>query len=366
MSMNSSKLGSIPEQFRLSYYDYKLPPALIAQDPCPARDGSKLLVIDKQHDSFYHSEFHQIANYLMPGDVIVVNETKVVKALIPCRKPTGAHIELLIVDPLREYHGKTGFTERVCITKTSKGIRPGSVLHLSDGQSIKIIELLGKGRILVEFPESEDRFHSFLDHYGQMPLPPYVDAKKENESRDIARYQTVYSTESGSIAAPTAGLHFTNELINDLSTFGVTLAKVTLHVGPGTFMPVRVDDVRQHTMEVEYFYIDEQNKELLNESIRKKGRIIAVGTTTLRTLESAVDSSGLINVSHGRTGLFVYPGYNFKIVKNLITNFHLPCSTLFMLVCALGGTDRMKEAYSTAIDHGYRFYSYGDACLILE
>jgi S-adenosylmethionine:tRNA ribosyltransferase-isomerase len=305
---------------------------------------------------------------LDPSDLLVLNETKVTPARLFGHKPTGGRVELLVLDPARPLQGQqnTEHAQRVCLVQSSKPVRPGTVIHLDKEYEIIAGETLSPGRIIARFPVSEPYFLPFLESYGTPPLPPYIKPENRLLTRDRDRYQTVYAKINGSVAAPTAGLHFTEELFNDLRTLGITIARIVLHVGPGTFTPVRSEDVRLHNMESEFFEVSEETAGLINDAQKQGRRIVAVGTTCVRALESAVNEDGILQPGSQSTDLFITPGYKFKLVRGLVTNFHLPKSTLLMLVCALAGTDLTLNAYKKAIENKYRFYSYGDACLILE
>lgn len=356
----------IPEQYDLANYQYDLPPDLIGQAPKPDRDSSRLLCIDPRTCALGHHTFRDLLGILKAGDILVVNATKVVRALLPCRKITGGKIELLVLDPaLRTGVGNESSSVKLCLTRTSR-LKAGTSLVIENGPILAVQEIVGEGRARVLFPVPQNELIDFLGKYGKTPLPPYIKPGSRNDELDSVGYQTVFSGTPGSVAAPTAGLHFTDSLIHELGEQGVSMARITLHVGPGTFIPVKNRDIREHRMQSEYYEITGETATLLNSAKRQGRRVIAVGTTSLRTLESAVDSNGLIEAGKGESSLYVYPGYKFKFVENLITNFHLPGSTLFMLVSALAGTELVKRAYTRAVEHGYLFYSYGDACLILK
>jgi S-adenosylmethionine:tRNA ribosyltransferase-isomerase len=365
-SLSDSHESHIPEQYDLTNYQYDLPPHLIGQAPKPDRSGSRLLSIDVGTGAFGHHRFRDLPSLLDAGDLLLVNATKVVKALLPCRKVTGGKIELLVLDPaLSTGCGDASTSVKLCLTQTSK-LKAGSELIVDNGPTLRVLEILREGKARVLFPAPPGKLVDFLATYGKTPLPPYIKPGSRNEELDSVGYQTVFSRTPGSVAAPTAGLHFTDALLGELEGKGVELAKITLHVGPGTFIPVKSRDIREHRMQSESYEITEETAAALNSAKRRGRRIIAVGTTTLRTLETAVDSNGMIKAGPGESILYVYPGYKFKFVENMVTNFHLPGSTLFMLVCALAGADLIKRAYKTAVEQEYMFYSYGDACLILK
>ncbi len=366
MSDPHERTGALEaEEFDLTSYLYDLPQELIAQEPAPIRDQSRLLTVNSRGQQIRHRQFADLPELLRSGDLLVLNETKVVRCLLRLRKASGGKAELLIIDPVSPFNG-AGNNEpavRTCLAKTSKGIRSGAVIYLGNGDAVHILEVTGRGCVKALFPVEEKDFLGYLEHHGSMPLPPYIKTDAAHNARDGERYQTVFSKQPGSVAAPTAGLHFTPELLARLEEKDVHTARITLHVGPGTFQPIRSQDIREHTMAAERFAISAQAAEAVNSASREGRRIIAVGSTALRSLETAADSGGVIQPVSGASDLFVYPGYRFKIVRNLITNFHLPGSTLFLLVCALVGRSLVIAAYEQAIKRRYRFYSYGDACL---
>ena len=338
---------------RTDDFDYELPQELIAQTPLEKRDESRLLVLDKETGEIEHKKFYDIIQYLNPGDALVINDTKVIPARIIGEKiDTGAVIELLLLKDL----GDTW----ECLAKPQKRLKVGTVISFGDGslkaevteirdEGITIVKLLYKG-ILMEI----------LERLGTMPLPPYIHEKLENQSM----YQTVYAKDYGSAAAPTAGLHFTNELLDKIEEKGIKIVRVTLHVGLGTFRPVMVEDVAKHVMHSEHFIITKEAADTLNSVKANGGRIIAVGTTSVRTLESVLQNNDKFVPMVGDTSIFIYPGYKFKGVDALITNFHLPKSTLVMLVSALAGRENILNAYKIAVNHKYRFFSFGDAMFI--
>ncbi len=356
----------IPEEFRLSTYTYELPRELIAQRPSETRDESRLLTLSKRTGKIVHHLFRDLPSLLQPSDILVINQTKVIPACLMCRKPSGGKVELLVVDPADANLDQDAFARRVCLAKSSKPVRPGTRLIMENGPELVCEETVKGGRVRILFPESEARFLEFLEQYGRPPLPPYIGPENRDRKIDRQRYQTVYSKVSGSVAAPTAGLHFTDNLINELEQKGITIARIVLHVGPGTFMPVRTNDIRLHGMELEYFDISESTAECVSRGRSEGRRVIAVGSTSTRALETVASEDGEVRPRRGRTDLFIIPGYRFKIIDGIVTNFHLPASTLLMLVCALGGTERVMAAYQMAIHQRYRFYSYGDACLIID
>ncbi|MBQ4233018.1 MAG: tRNA preQ1(34) S-adenosylmethionine ribosyltransferase-isomerase QueA [Lachnospiraceae bacterium] len=339
---------------RLKDYYYDLPKELIAQDPLLKRDSSRLMVIDKNTGEFEHKIFSDIIDYLNPEDCLVVNNTKVIPArLFGVKHETEALIEILLLERKSDNLWE-------CLVKPGKKARVGAKLSFGDGLlEGEIVDVLEDGNRLIEFAY-DGIFEEILDSLGQMPLPPYITHKLE----DKTRYQTVYAKYDGSAAAPTAGLHFTNELLDDIRAKGVDIASVTLHVGLGTFRPVKEDNILDHHMHSEYYNVDEENASLINAAKKRGGRIISVGTTSTRTLESVADEDGVIKASKGYTDIFIYPGYKFKCVDALITNFHLPESTLLMLVSAFSDRERMLKCYEEAVKEKYRFFSFGDAMFI--
>ena len=336
------------------YYD--LPEELIAQDPLADRSSSKLMVLDKKTGRTEHRIFKDIIEYLNPGDCLVINDTKVIPArLIGEKEGTGAAIEVLL---LKRKEDMANTWE--VLVKPGKKARPGTRISFGDGKLVgEIIDIVEEGDRLIQF-SFDGIFEEILDELGQMPLPPYITHKLEDKNR----YQTVYAKHEGSAAAPTAGLHFTNELLAEIESKGVKIARVTLHVGLGTFRPVKVENILDHHMHSEYYEISEEAADTINSVKQSGGRIIAVGTTSTRTLESVADTHGCIKPCRGWTDIFIYPGYEFKAIDCLITNFHLPESTLIMLVSALAGKDNVMAAYREAVENSYRFFSFGDAMFI--
>jgi len=353
--------------YQLSDYDYELPEQQIAQIPCRGRSGSKLLHIDRKNNKLTHHHFFDLAKILQPGDLLVVNNTRVIPARLLGKKETGGRVEVLIIDFAGGVKNleKNGFFQCDCLIKASKNPKPGSILHLDGGIRAEIIEV--KQYIShVRFFGGES-FLTALKRSGHIPLPPYI--RRDGDDPDLTRldqetYQTVYSAEEGAVAAPTAGLHFTNSLIADLGAKGVEIANITLHVGYGTFVPVRVDDIREHQIHSEYYSVSLEAAQKINQAKQEGRRVIAVGTTSVRTLEYLSDDSGQVVPGTGSCDLFIYPGYSFKCVDAMVTNFHLPKSTLLMLVSAFYTREKMIQAYETAINNDYRFFSYGDAMLI--
>ena len=334
------------------YYD--LPQELIAQDPLEDRSSSKLLVLDKETGEVEHRIFRDILSYLKPGDCLVINDTKVIPArLIGSKEGTDARIELLLLKRRENDIWET-------LVKPGKKAKPGTVIHFGDGLlKGTILDVVEEGNRLIQF-SYEGIFEEILDQLGQMPLPPYI----THQLQDKNRYQTVYAEHEGSAAAPTAGLHFTKELLKEIEEMGVKIAHVTLHVGLGTFRPVKVDNVLDHHMHSEFYMVEEGAAKVINDTKKNGGRVICVGTTSCRTLESATGEDGILKAGSGWTEIFIYPGYKFKILDCLITNFHLPESTLVMLVSALAGREHVLAAYQEAIERRYRFFSFGDAMFI--
>lgn len=331
---------------------YELPEELIAQTALERRDKSRLMCLNKDSGEIEHSTFVNIINMLNPSDCLVMNRSKVIPARLFGKKKSGGRLEVFLLRDLGE-----GIWE--CLVKPGKYARSGENIVFPEGLSGVVKEILPDGIRVIDF-NCEGVFLEILDKIGQTPLPPYIKTKLENP----ARYQTVYAKDPGSVAAPTAGLHFTEELLEKLKDKGVELAYITLHIGLGTFRPVYEENIENHKMHSEYFLIDEENAAKINKIKSKGGRIIAVGTTACRTLESAYNESGGISAETGSTDIFIYPGYEFKCIDALITNFHLPESTLIMLVSALAGRDKILRAYHEAVKEKYRFFSFGDAMFI--
>lgn len=335
-------------------FDYDLPQELIAQDPLEQRDSSRLLILDKENGERTHKIFHDIIDYLHEGDCLVINNTKVIPArLIGEREGTGGKVEVLLLKRRSDNVWET-------LVKPGKKARPGMRLSFGDGLlHAEVQEVVDEGNRLIRF-EYEGIFEEILDQLGQMPLPPYI----THQLKDKNRYQTVYAKYEGSAAAPTAGLHFTEELLEQIRAKGVKIARVTLHVGLGTFRPVKVEDVTEHHMHTEFYHVSEEAADIINETKKQGGRVICVGTTSCRTIESAADDQGIVHATEGDTDIFIYPGYQFKVLDCLITNFHLPESTLLMLVSALAGKENIMAAYREAVEMRYRFFSFGDAMFI--
>ncbi len=360
---------NVPEQYKLSTYQYLLRTELIAQEPAATRDHSRLLVLNRTSGQLQFLSFADLPTLLLPSDLLVVNETKVIPAALTAWKPSGGRVEILVLGPAAAVHGNDqgDSTSRICITGSSKPLRAGSCLTMKDGPDPLLVEeIVGPGRAKIRFPVPEEGFLRFLDRHGRTPLPPYIKPGDSSDDVHRLRYQTVYARTPGSVAAPTAGLHFTEELLAEIESKGVQIVRIVLHVGAGTFTPVRNNDVRRHSMESEAYEISEEAAAQIRTARAEERRIIAVGTTSVRALESATTTDGSVRAGLGSTNLFIYPGYSFKTVRGLVTNFHLPGSTLLMLVCAFGGTEKVMKAYESAVENNFRFYSYGDACLIID
>lgn len=349
----------------LSEYDYDLPEELIAQMPADKRENSKMMVLNRKDRIISHKHFYDIVDLIEPNTLLVMNNTKVLPARLIGHKDTGAKIEVFLLKSVE--NSENGCLWDVLI-KPSKRVKPDTVIKISDELSVKALKRLEEnGEWLVELIYEGENVLDVLHRNGQIPLPPYIERKIPNEDLkklDFERYQTVYAKDEGSVAAPTAGLHFTKEILDKLQDKGVELAYVTLNVGLGTFRPVQCENVLEHKMHSETFEISEKASEQINRAKREGRKIVAVGTTTVRTLETAYQKFGCIKPCHDHSELFIYPPFEFKIIDNLITNFHLPKSTLLMLVSALAGKDFIFEAYKEAIENNYRFFSYGDCMYI--
>ena len=349
---------------KTSDFYYDLPPELIAQTPLKNRSDSRLMVLDKNTGAIQHSHFYDLGKFLRPGDRLVLNDTKVIPArLIGERMDTHGHVELLLLHRLTEEQKKEyGLTGMVWETLAGPGkkAREGFTISFGDGRLVgEVVKVLPDGNRLVRF-DFDGIFEEVLDQLGQMPLPPYI----HEQLADPSRYQTVYAREEGSAAAPTAGLHFTKELLAQLQQEGIDISYVTLHVGLGTFRPVKAENIEDHQMHREIYHINENTAQEINETKAAGRRIVAVGTTSCRTLESAAVAPGVVKAGASETGIFIYPGFKFQILDALITNFHLPESTLIMLVSALAGREHILNAYNEAVKEKYRFFSFGDAMLI--
>lgn len=340
---------------KTSDFYYDLPEELIAQDPLEDRTASRLLVLDRKTGAVKHKIFSDVIDYLNKGDCLVINNTRVIPArLIGEKEGTGGKVEVLLLKRRANDVWET-------LVKPGKKLRPGAKITFGDGRlRAEVLEVVEEGNRLVKF-HYEGIFEEILDSLGEMPLPPYITHKLE----DKEMYQTVYAKFDGSAAAPTAGLHFTKELLNKIEEKGIKIASITLHVGLGTFRPVKVDDVNNHHMHTEWYEVNAEAADIINETKRNGGRVICVGTTSCRTIESVADENGYMKAKTGETDIFIYPGYKFKIMDGLITNFHLPESTLVMLVSAFAGKENVLAAYETAVKERYRFFSFGDAMILI-
>ena len=339
---------------KTSDFYYDLPKELIAQDPLEDRSASRLMHLNKATGEYEHGHFRDILKYLKPGDCLVINDTKVIPArLYGSKVGTDAAIEILLLKRRENDIWET-------LVKPGKKCKVGTVISFGDGiLTGEVVDIVDEGNRLIQF-HYDGIFEEILDQLGEMPLPPYITHKLQDKNR----YQTVYAKHEGSAAAPTAGLHFTKELLQQVQDAGVKIAHVTLHVGLGTFRPVKVEDVTQHHMHSEFYVVEEDQAKLINDTKAAGGRVIAVGTTSCRTLESATGEDGILKAGSGWTEIFIYPGYRFKMIDGLITNFHLPESTLVMLVSALAGKEHIMAAYEEAVREKYRFFSFGDAMMI--
>lgn len=342
-------------ELKKSDFYFDLPQELIAQDPLEDRSASRLLVLHRETGAVEHRHFKEITNYLRPGDCLVLNNTKVIPArLMGVKEDTGAAIEVLLLKRRENDVWET-------LVKPGKKARPGTKLIFGDGcLRAEVLDVVEEGNRLIRFTY-EGIFEEVLDRLGEMPLPPYITHKLQDKNR----YQTVYAKYDGSAAAPTAGLHFTEALLQEIREMGVETAFVTLHVGLGTFRPVKADNILEHHMHSEHYQVTQETADLINRTKENGGRVICVGTTSCRTVESAADDGGRVQAGCGDTEIFIYPGYRFKVLDCLITNFHLPESTLVMLVSALAGRENVLAAYQKAVDERYRFFSFGDAMLIV-
>ena len=342
-----------PTQLKKSDFYYDLPEELIAQTPAEPRDSSRLLVYDRSADKAEHKIFRDIKNYLRAGDVLVINNTKVLPARLYAHTEHGGRVEVLLLKRISSLRWEV-------LVKPGKKCKPGTRLIVDDKLSLTVNSVTDSGERIVDF-ECDGVFEEALDRVGSMPLPPYIKKKLEDKNR----YQTVYAKTDGSAAAPTAGLHFTPQLLEEIKDMGVEIAQILLHVGLGTFRPVKEDAITDHKMHSEYYEVGEQAAQIISRAKREGRRVIAVGTTSVRTLESAANDDGTIDPCFGNTSIFIYPPYKFKCVDCLVTNFHLPESTLIMLVSALVGREKTLQLYKTAVEERYRFFSFGDAMLII-
>lgn len=339
---------------KVSEFKYDLPEELIAQHPYDKRDSARLMVIDKTSQKIEHKIFADVIDYLQPGDCLVINNTKVLPARLYGKKETGANVEFLL---LKRIEGDCW----EAMVRPGNKLRPGTKVTFGEGiLQAEVLEVLDGGNRKVKF-EYEGIFNEILDQIGLMPLPPYIKEKLENNDA----YQTVYAKYDGSSAAPTAGLHFTEELLEQIRQKGVEIANVTLHVGIGTFRPVKVENIEEHHMHSEHYYIKQEDADIINQAKKSGHKVVSVGTTSCRVLESVADENGFVKETEGDTSIFIYPGYHFKCIDRLITNFHLPESTLIMLVSSLAGKDFVMKAYEEAVKERYQFFSFGDAMMIL-
>ncbi|MDD5940780.1 MAG: tRNA preQ1(34) S-adenosylmethionine ribosyltransferase-isomerase QueA [Lachnospiraceae bacterium] len=355
LSEGDGRIAGVPVGHATKDYYFDLPKELIAQDPCMQRDNCRLLVIDRKTGALEHKVFHDIIDYLEPGETLVLNNTKVIPArLLGTKVDTGANVEILLLQRKTDDVWET-------LVRPGKKLRPGAKVTFGDGSlTAEILDVVDDGNRLVKF-HYEGIWEEVLDRLGEMPLPPYITHKL----KDPSMYNTVYAKYDGSAAAPTAGLHFTEELLQRIQDKGVNLAYVTLHVGLGTFRPVKVDDVTKHHMHTEWYNVSPAAADLINKTHANGKRVICVGTTSCRTVESAADENGIVQAGADNTSIFIYPGYKFKVMDGLITNFHLPESTLIMLVSAFASREIILNAYKEAVKDKYRFFSFGDACLII-
>lgn len=352
--------------FSIDHYDYFLPEHLIAQTPLDRRDRSRLLVLNRSTGAVCHRRFDDLIDQLTAGDVLVVNDTEVVPARLHGKKETGGKVEVLVLD----YSDQAADTEFAmtcrCLLRASKPSKSGARFTFSQGMNAEVLESLGEGLYRLRFSGAET-MAALLGRIGEMPLPPYIrrGGAIAGGCNDRQAYQTVYAVRKGAVAAPTAGLHFTPSLLERIGRLGVTLVKITLHVGYGTFLPVRVTDIRDHRMHTESYELSPDAAETINRARAEGRRVVAVGTTSVRTLEYAADGNGHLAAGRGACDLFIYPGFRFKVVDAMVTNFHLPQSTLLMLVSAFAGRENILAAYSEAVSEAYRFFSYGDAMMIV-
>jgi S-adenosylmethionine:tRNA ribosyltransferase-isomerase len=356
------------QDFLLESYDYHLPQENIAQHPADRRDNSRLLILHQSSRDIEHRRFSQIPDFLAKNDMLVINNTRVFPARLLGHKQTGGKTEIFLLEyPRKNANSFHGTAEAAALIKASKKPKPGSLIAIGDKLSCRILELLedGKARIELRYPE-DDELENILAEHGQVPLPPYIERAGQTTAEDIERYQTVYADRPGAVAAPTAGLHFTDTLLQSLSSKGIAIGRLTLHVGYGTFAPVRCEKIKEHNIHAEHIHIPRKTAELINATKKRGGRIWAVGTTTVRALEFAADEQGRVSPFEGWCDLYIVPGYRFKVIDNLITNFHLPRSSLMFLVSALCGRETLLACYKEAITQGYRFYSYGDAMAIIS
>ena len=350
-----------PESYTTSAFDYELPAGSIARFPAVERDRSRLLVLDRGSGRLRHRIFHDILDYIATGDALVLNETRVFPARLLGRKPSGARVEVLLLRP-RGADAASAFDWQAIVRPGAK-LKPGRFVHVGDDLDIEILETTGKGGRIVRLHTTGSPTET-IARYGVLPLPPYME--READDTDRERYQTVYARSTGSVAAPTAGLHFTSGLLDELEAKGIRIVRLVLHVGPGTFRPVTTEDPAEHQLHSEPYTVSESAAQTINETKANGNNVWAVGTTVVRTLETLAGPDGRVRPGSGETALFIRPPYRFRAVDRLITNFHLPRSTLLMLVSAFGGHEAVMNAYREAVREGYRFYSYGDAMAIVE
>jgi S-adenosylmethionine:tRNA ribosyltransferase-isomerase len=343
----------------LKDFSYFLPDELIAQHPSQKRDHSRLLLLDKSKETTKDLSFFQLPDLLQSGDVLVINDSRVIPARLFGKKPTGGIVEILLLT--KKGTGDNSQTWEVLL-RPAKRLHENDVISLGDNSEAKVLARISDKKWLLKF-FAPNGFDAYLKKFGRAPLPPYIKRRRNSlpDAADLERYQTIYAKNPGSVAAPTAGLHFSDDVMRTLMSKGIQIAPITLHVGYGTFLPIETDEIENHVMESEYYEISPESSEIINNA----RRIIAVGTTSTRTLESVAQNDGYVSARSGSTNLFIYPGYKFKRVNGLLTNFHLPQSSLFLLVCALAGTDLMKKTYLHAVENRYMFYSYGDCMLII-
>lgn len=344
---------------QLSDYDYELPEDLIAQVPAEERSNSKLLILDRNSGNIYHKRFYEIGPFLKPGDALVINNTQVIPARIRARRATGGEVEIFLLEQARD-------TQWKALARPTARLREGERLIVQDGEEVELCYFMGDGIWTIDLGTAANEEN--LARIGRMPLPHYIKRNKEADPRDaldLERYQTVYGKHPGAVAAPTAGLHFTEPILEALDADKISVVSLTLHVGVGTFAPIRSDDISRHKMHEERYVLSEKSARILNETRQAGGRIVAVGTTSARVLETVAKEDRSIRPGSGRTDIYIYPPYRFKAIDALLTNFHLPRSTLLLLVSAFAGRERILAAYREAIEKRYRFYSYGDAMFIM-
>jgi len=348
---------------RLEAFDFDLPPRLIAQEPARRRDDSRLMILDRVA-GIGEARFYAIGDHLRQGDLLVVNDTRVLPARLQARKPGGGRVELLLLERRAERADGVAWS---CLTTAGRSLRRGTRLTIAPGLAAETLSDTTGGRVEVRLEAADGDVAGALERHGRMPLPPYI-RRADDDTRaplDRERYQTVYAREAGAVAAPTAGLHFTTALLDRLEARGIALARLTLHVGPGTFQPVRAADIEDHRIEPEAFRLPQETADAITACRERRGRVVAVGTTVTRVLEDRAAGDGTVRAGAGRCDLYIRPGHRFRVVDALLTNFHLPRSSLLILVAALAGRERILEAYGLAVARGFRFFSYGDAMLIL-